>query len=51
MIKKATINPKNTNDNYCFAYYATIAIYHEEIGKNLDRISSKLILVNLIGLT
>ena len=41
--KKATINPKNSNDNYCFAYAATIAIYHMELGSHLDRISSKLI--------
>ena len=41
--KKAAINPKNKNDNFCFAYAATIAIYHKEIGKNLDRISNKLI--------
>ena len=41
--KKATINPKNKNDNYCFAYATTIAIYHKEIGNHLDRISSKLL--------
>ena len=41
--KKATINPKNKNDNFCFAYATTIAIYHKELGKNLDRISNKLI--------
>ena len=41
--KKATINPKNKNDNFCFAYAAAIAMYHKEIGKNLDRISNKLI--------
>ena len=37
--KKATINPKNKSDNFCFAYAAAIAIYH----KNLNRISNKLI--------
>ena len=41
--KNATVNPRNVNDNYCFAYAATIAIYHNEIGRNLHRISSKLI--------
>ena len=41
--KKATINPKNKNDNYCFAYATTIAIYHKEIGSHLYRISSKLL--------
>ena len=42
-VKKATINPNNKKDNFCFAYAATIAIYHKEIDKNLDRISNKLI--------
>ena len=42
-VKKAVINPKNKKDNYCFAYAVTIAIYHEKIGENLDRISNKLI--------
>ena len=41
--KKATINPNNPNDNYCFAYAATIAIYHGEIRSHPERISSKLI--------
>ena len=27
--KKATVKPKNTKDNYYFAYAATIAIYHK----------------------
>ena len=36
--KKAIVNPKNKNDNYCFAYAITIVIYHNEIGKNLNRI-------------
>ena len=36
--KKAIVNPKNKNNNYCFAYGITIAIYHNEIGKNLSRI-------------
>ena len=42
-VKKAVVNPKNITDNFCFAYATAIAIYHKEIGKNLDRISSKLI--------
>ena len=41
--KKATVNPKNTKDNYCFAYAAIKAIYHKELGDHLYRISSKLI--------
>ena len=27
--KKSTVKPKNTKDNYYFAYAATIAIYHK----------------------
>ena len=42
-IKKAIVNPKNKNDNYCFAYAITIVIYHNEIGKNLNRISNNLL--------
>ena len=41
--EKAVVNPKNKKDNYCFAYATTIAIYHKEIGKHLDRISNKLL--------
>ena len=41
--RKAIVNPKYKNDNYCFAYAITIAIYHNEIGKNLNRISNKLL--------
>ena len=29
--KKATINPKNTNDDYCFAHSIVIALYHKQI--------------------
>ena len=42
-VKKAVVNPKNKNDNFYFAYATTIAIYYKEIGKNLDRISDKLL--------
>ena len=41
--KGATINPKNTKDNYCFMYALTIAINHKELGPNADRISANLI--------
>ena len=41
--KKAIVNPKNENDNYCFAYAATIALYHKEIENHTERISNKLI--------
>ena len=40
--KKATINPKNTKDVYCFMYAATIALYHDKLGSNPERISEKL---------
>ena len=41
--EEVTVNPNNPNDNYCSAYAATTAIYLEELGSRLDRISSKLI--------
>ena len=41
--KKATINPNNTKDAYCFMYAITIALYHKELGSNPERISKKLI--------
>ena len=41
--EKATINPQNFNDAYCFMYAITIELYHEGLGKNPDCISSKLI--------
>ena len=40
--KKATINPQNKNDVYCFMYTIGIALYHNELGKNPGRISKKL---------
>ena len=36
--KKATINPKN-NDNKCFQYALTVALNHEQIKNNRERIS------------
>ena len=36
--KKTTINPINDNDKY-FQYAATVALNHEEIGRNSQRIS------------
>ena len=36
--KKATINPKNTNDVYCFMYAATIALYHDVLRSNPTKI-------------
>ena len=36
--KKATINPKNTN-NKCFQYAATVALNYEEIKWNPERVS------------
>ena len=37
--KKATINPINKRDNKCFQYAATVALNHEKIGKNSERIT------------
>ena len=41
--KKATINPQNTNNAYCFMYAIAIALFHEALGNNPGRISKKLI--------
>ena len=36
--KKATINPFNKKDNKSFQYTVTVALNHEEIGKNPEKI-------------
>ena len=36
--KRATINPKNNDDN-CFQYAVTVALNHQNIGRNHQRIS------------
>ena len=36
--KKSTINPKN-NDNKCFQYVVTVALNHDKINKDPQRIS------------
>ena len=41
--KKATINPQNTNNAYCFMYAIAIALFHEALGNNPGCISKKLI--------
>ena len=41
--EKATINPQNTNNAYCFMYAIAIALFHEVLGNNPGRISKKLI--------
>ena len=41
--KKATINPKNAHDVYCFMHAITIALFHKELGTNPERITKKLI--------
>ena len=41
--KKATINPKNTQNTNCFMYAITIALYHKQQRTNPERISPKLI--------
>ena len=37
--KKATNNPKNTDDDNCFQYSITIALDNKDIGKDPQRIS------------
>ena len=37
--KKATINPKNKKDDKCFQYALTVALHHEKIKDNPERIS------------
>ena len=37
--KGATINPKNTKDNNCFQYAITVALNHQNINHNPERIS------------
>ena len=44
--KKATINPQNTKDDYCFAYSIVAALHHEEIGKNPHRIKKLMPYIN-----
>ena len=43
--KKATINPKNTDDT-CFQYAATIALNYEEIKRNPERVSNNKPFIN-----
>ena len=38
--KKATINPKNTKNNYCFANAIIAALHHQDINHNSERISN-----------
>ena len=37
------MNPKNTHDLYCFMHAITIALYHNQLGTNPERISKKLL--------
>ena len=37
--KRATINPKNKNDNKCFQYAITVALNHKKIKADLQRTS------------
>ena len=49
--KKSTINPKN-NDYKCFQYPATVALNHNKINKDPQRVSKiKPLLTNTIGTT
>ena len=48
--KKATINPQNKNDVYCFMYAVTLALFNKEFGKNPGRISQNLRLYSDISI-
>ena len=37
--KKAVINPKNEHDNECFKWAVVVALHHEDIGRDAQRIS------------
>ena len=43
--KKSTINPKN-NDNKCFQYAVTVALNHDKINKDPQRISKNKPFIN-----
>ena len=43
--KKATINPQNTKDNRCFLYAITIALNHQKIGRDLQRMSKIILFI------
>ena len=43
--KKATINSINDDDE-CFRYATTVALYYKEIGRNSERISKIMPLIN-----
>ena len=46
---RATINPKN-EDNKCFQYSITVALNHQKIGNNPERISNiNPLLIIIIG--
>ena len=47
--KKATINPKNT-DNKCFQYAATVALNYEEIESHPERVSNIKLFINKYNL-
>ena len=44
--KKATINAINKKENKCFQYAVTVALNHEEIGKNPERITKIKLFIN-----
>ena len=48
--KKATINPQNKNDVYCFMYAVTLALFNKEFGKDPGRISQNLRLYSDISI-
>ena len=48
--KKATINPENSNNTYCFMHAIAVSLFHEVLGKNPGRISKRLTdIVNVLN--
>ena len=48
--KGATLNLENKKDNKCFQYAPTLALNHQNIGKDLQKYQkSHLLLINIIG--
>ena len=44
--KKVKINPINKKYNKCFQYAVTVALNHQEIGKNVERITKIKLFIN-----
>ena len=47
--KKATLNPINKTDNNCFQYAVTVALNHEEMQKNTERMTKIKLFINNVN--